>query len=124
MAIRTLTITGQSGELGVGGGVVYDSESFREFEECMLKARYYEAARTPLRIIETLFWSPEEGFVRIEKHLARMARSANFFGVPFGRAQMLRRMEESVEHGYGPLRVRATLADTGEIGVSSLFRGR
>ncbi len=61
VAIRTLTISGYRGELGIGGGVVYDSTSAGEYEEALLKARYFEAARKPLQLIETLRWSPAEG---------------------------------------------------------------
>ena len=65
VAIRTLTIRGGAGELGIGGAVVQDSASGAEYDECLLKARYYEAARRPLELIETLRWSPDEGFVRL-----------------------------------------------------------
>ena len=87
VAIRTLTIRDGEGELGIGGAVVQDSRSGSEYDECLLKARYYEAARRPLELIETLRWSPDEGFVRLERHLERMERSARFFGIPFDRAR-------------------------------------
>ena len=74
VAIRTLTIAGGEGELGIGGGVVQDSAADSEYAECLLKARFFEAARKPLELIETLRW--EDGFVRLESHLARMENSA------------------------------------------------
>src|SRR6185437_4563060 len=64
VAIRTITIKNGQGELGIGGAVVEDSRSGSEYAECLLKARYYETARRPLELIETLRWSPGEGFVR------------------------------------------------------------
>lgn len=45
VAIRTLTLAGGMGELGVGGAVVADSTSAGEYAECLLKARFFEAAR-------------------------------------------------------------------------------
>ncbi len=54
VAIRTLTLRGREGELGIGGGLVWDSRADAEYDECLLKARYYEAARKPLELIETL----------------------------------------------------------------------
>jgi aminodeoxychorismate synthase component I len=48
VAIRTLTISGNRGEMGIGGGVVQDSQSCSEYAECLLKARFFEANRTPL----------------------------------------------------------------------------
>ena len=71
VAIRTLTIAGGQGELGIGGGVVQDSRGDGEYAECLLKARFFEAARRPLELIETLRF--ENGFVRLDSHLARMA---------------------------------------------------
>jgi len=35
-----------------------------------------------LSLIETLRWEPETGFVRLERHLARLARSAEALGLP------------------------------------------
>ncbi len=112
VAIRTLTISGGAGELGIGGAVVQDSTSRSEFDECLLKARYYEASRRPLELIETLRWSPGEGFVRLERHLQRMARSAAVFGIAFDRDAAMDRLTAAAD---GPaLRVRLTLNEDGE----------
>jgi len=108
VAIRTLTISGGEGELGIGGAVVQDSGAHSEYAECLLKARYYEAARRPLELIETLRWQPGVGFVRLERHLERMARSAAYFGIPFDRARLV-----LPEGGEEDLRVRLTLDETG-----------
>lgn len=35
-----------------------------------------------LSLIETLRWEQEEGFIRLERHLARLARSAEALGLP------------------------------------------
>ena len=40
VAIRTLLITGKEGEMGIGGGITFDSNSKREYEECKLKALF------------------------------------------------------------------------------------
>ncbi|MDE2181802.1 MAG: aminodeoxychorismate synthase component I [Alphaproteobacteria bacterium] len=87
VAIRTLTIAGGEGELGIGGAVVQDSDVAAEYAECLLKARYYDAGRRPLGLIETLRWSPDEGFVRLDLHLSRMARSARIFNIAFDEGQ-------------------------------------
>ena len=81
VAIRTLTITGGRGELGIGGGVVQDSVAASEYAECLLKARFFAAARRPLELIETFRF--ENGFVRLDAHLARMKNSADAFGLKF-----------------------------------------
>ena len=119
VAIRTLTIRGGEGELGIGGAVVQDSGSGSEYDECLLKARYYESARRPLELIETLRWSPGEGFVRLERHLERMARSAQFFGIPFDRARLV-----LPDGGSEDLRVRLTLNEDGEFDCTTAPLGK
>ena len=114
VAIRTLTITGDRGELGIGGAVVQDSVAAGEYAECLLKARYYEAARRPLELIETLKFSPDNGFARADLHLARMARSAATFGIAFDREPALRALNDATAEAKTELRVRLTLDERGK----------
>ena len=116
VAIRTLTITGGSGMLGIGGGVVQDSKEDAEYAECLLKARFFETARRPLTLIETLKFDGE--FVRLDHHLARMAASANTFGLRFDPAAAL--------HGAGPGCDRAgrSLAGAPDLERSGLASGQ
>jgi para-aminobenzoate synthetase/4-amino-4-deoxychorismate lyase len=111
VAIRTLTIGGNRGELGIGGGVVQDSQSRSEYDECLLKARFFEAARAPLELIETLGW--KNGFLRLDQHLARMAKSADAFAMTFDAAAARAAVEAAVKGKTGPQRVRLTLNEAG-----------
>ena len=43
--IRTLLFRGSSGEMGVGGGIVWDSTPQGEWDECMIKARFIASAK-------------------------------------------------------------------------------
>ncbi len=114
VAIRTLTISGGRGELGVGGAVVHESEARAEYEECRIKARYYERARRPVELIETLRLSPQEGgFARLDLHLARMARSAEAFAIPFDRARAIETLTTSAGTDERDLRVRLSLSEEG-----------
>ena len=111
VAIRTLTIAGASGTLGVGGGVVQDSKRPAEYAECRLKARFFEEGRPPLHLIETLKHDGE--FVRRASHLARMENSARLFGLAFDAAKALAALESAVAGRQGALRVRLTLDEAG-----------
>jgi len=107
VAIRTATIMAGQGELGIGGGVVHDSDGVDEYAECLLKARFFEQAHPPLQLIETLGWN--DGFSRLDAHLTRMAASARIFQMPFdGRAARLA-LDAAVAGKQGPHRVRITL---------------
>ncbi len=82
VAIRTLLFDRARGsvEYGVGGGIVWDSEWSREREECAVKARVLSARRPEFDLLETLRWSPGEGYALLRHHLERLARSAGYFG--------------------------------------------
>ena len=43
--IRTLLVQGNKGEMGIGGGIVWDSTPEGEWDECMLKGSFLESAR-------------------------------------------------------------------------------
>ena len=116
VSIRTLTIEGNRGKLGIGGGVVQDSTLGSEYAECLLKSRFYSDARKPLQLIETLKFEGgkwDKGFVRRERHLSRMAASASLFGLAFDAAQARAALENAVNGKTGALRVRLTLDEAG-----------
>ncbi len=127
VSIRTLTISGGTGSLGIGGGVVQDSDGASEYAECRLKARFFEDARPPLQLIETL--KHDGAFVRLASHLARLENSARQFGLPYDAAQARAALDGAValfsspapagqtgevaEGRRGHLRVRLTLDESG-----------
>lgn len=114
VAIRTLTVQNGEGELGIGGGVVWDSRSDLEYDECLLKAQFYETIRRPLKLIETLRFETGNGFVRLDRHLERMAASAEAFAIPFHRPKAEQVLRDTVGDGRASCRVRLTLDETGE----------
>ena len=116
VAIRTLVIANGEGTLGIGGGVVQDSREGAEYAECLLKARFFEAARFKLELIETLKFEVgkhDGGFLRLDRHLARLAASAAHFGFAFDNAKACRALDHAVKDRAGPLRVRLTLDEGG-----------
>jgi para-aminobenzoate synthetase/4-amino-4-deoxychorismate lyase len=85
--IRTLALQPvengvRRGELGVGAGIVFDSEAASEFEECKLKARFLTGLPNDFEIFETLRADSEDGYRHLGMHLARLLASADYFGFP------------------------------------------
>jgi para-aminobenzoate synthetase/4-amino-4-deoxychorismate lyase len=85
--IRTLALQPvvdgvRRGELGVGAGIVHDSEAASEFEECKLKARFLTSLPNAFDIFETLRADREDGYRHLAQHLARLSASADYFGFP------------------------------------------
>ncbi len=81
VAIRTALIDRETqiAEYGVGGGIVWDSTSTDEYEEALLKARVLTESHPQFSLLETMLWTPEEGFFLLEKHIARLLDSAEYF---------------------------------------------
>jgi para-aminobenzoate synthetase/4-amino-4-deoxychorismate lyase len=111
VAIRTLTLQGGQGELGIGGGVVQDSQGPSEYAECLLKARFFTAARRPLELIETLRW--DKDVVRRDAHLARMENSARHLGLAFDAAAAIAALDGAIAGRTGASRLRLTLDEQG-----------
>jgi para-aminobenzoate synthetase/4-amino-4-deoxychorismate lyase len=85
--IRTLTLQAEAdgvrkGEMGVGAGIVYDSEAGDEYAECQLKARFLTGLKNTFELFETLRASHDAIHHR-DRHLARLAASARYFAYPF-----------------------------------------
>ncbi|WP_394886767.1 aminotransferase class IV family protein [Mesorhizobium sp. AaZ16] len=70
-------------------------------------------------LIETLRWEPARGFVRLERHMARLATSARELGFELSPAGIDRALRDAVG-GDAPLRVRLTLAQDGKAEVTTL----
>ncbi len=84
VAIRTLVLENGDATMGVGGGIVIDSEPEAEFRECRLKAEFLMRTIEPFSLIETMLWNGS--FPLIDLHLDRLAGSADYFGFSCDRA--------------------------------------
>ena len=88
VAIRTVAVDKKTNEAvyGIGGGIVWDSEADEEYAECLSKARILSAPHVQpkdFQLLETMLWSPEEGFFLIDEHLSRLRSSAAYFDFEF-----------------------------------------
>ncbi len=121
VAIRTAVIGRDgTGEMGIGSGIVFDSEPEAEFEECLLKARFLTEPYEPFRLIETLRWTRDEGYYLLDRHLARLAASAAHFGFRCDGANVRRALEtRAAGFGGGVMRVRLLLDEDGESDVTA-----
>ncbi|MET0982921.1 MAG: aminodeoxychorismate synthase component I, partial [Telluria sp.] len=71
------------GELGVGAGIVFDSDPASEFAECKLKARFLTSLPNAFEIFETIKASWQDGPRHLDQHIARIAASCAWFNRPF-----------------------------------------
>ncbi|WP_157263516.1 aminodeoxychorismate synthase component I [Azohydromonas aeria] len=126
VAIRTLVLGAENGDglrparLGVGAGIVLDSQARAEFEECQLKARFATGLGHEFELFETLRACQPEGFNHLDRHLARLRRSAQALGFELDEALARSRLDavlNALPPGV-PHRVRLALAHDGRISVT------
>jgi len=88
VAIRTLALDGDHGAMGVGSGIVIDSNPADEFRECLLKAQFLTQPPAPasFSLIETLLWNG--AYPLLDLHLDRLQDSASYFAFPFNREEV------------------------------------
>ena len=118
VAIRTLHL--RSGEsratLGLGGGIVADSEAGSEWRECLAKG-VFVASPERFDLIETMRFDPEGGIHLLDRHVARIGDSARTFGFPFDRHAARNELQAATFRVDSPRRVRLMLSPTGQIAI-------
>jgi len=116
VAIRTVALRGQSGTMGVGGGITHGSSASAEWEECQWKAAFLTQSQPEFKILETTLWDGE--YRLLEDHLARMRDSAEYFGFRFDEQKIRRTLADSAAQFPKALqRVRITLAQDGTLEI-------
>ncbi len=84
VAIRTISLKkdgnndGMQGEIGIGSGIVWDSDSEKEYDEVLLKSKFLTEPDPYFEIFETMKFS-NGNFERLDMHLSRMQDAASFF---------------------------------------------
>jgi para-aminobenzoate synthetase/4-amino-4-deoxychorismate lyase len=81
--IRTVVLQGDKGEMGIGSGIVWDSDPVGEWEESILKGKFLTRQVPEFNLIETMLWQVESGYWLLDLHLNRLAESADYFFYPF-----------------------------------------
>ena len=121
VAIRTALINRETNtaEYGVGGGIVWDSTSTDEYAEALLKARVLTESPPPsgFSLLETMLWTPEEGFFLREKHIARLLDSAEYFDFPINFQSRWLSSPQGVSKPYLPKQILESYLDE----ISSQF---
>ncbi len=118
VAIRTILLQDSRGEMGIGGGIVYDSSPESEFEECKLKADFLvQEARGNFQIIETMLF--DKNYKHLDLHLKRLKESAEYFDYKFDRTALMLRLNKLAESlTHGRYKVRILLDESGKMQIA------
>jgi para-aminobenzoate synthetase/4-amino-4-deoxychorismate lyase len=119
VAIRTMVVDSSGkGEMGIGSGVVYDSDTRTEYDECLLKAKFLTDLRPDFELIETTLLEDGELHL-VERHMKRLNASAKHFGFRCPLDRIAAALTETAErHPRGSHKVRLLLRADGDYAVS------
>jgi para-aminobenzoate synthetase / 4-amino-4-deoxychorismate lyase len=118
VAIRTLSLDEGTARLGLGSGIVADSNTRDEWAECLAKGTFIASARR-FDLIETMAFDPIEGIARLELHLLRLKSSAAVFGFAFDRHGARNELQAATFHLREPRRVRLVLGRSGAMAIET-----
>jgi para-aminobenzoate synthetase / 4-amino-4-deoxychorismate lyase len=119
VAIRTFTLCEQTKRvsLGLGSGIVADSEEAAEWAECLAKGDFAKVGGYGFDLIETMRFEPAHGIARLELHLERMKRSAQAFGFEFDRHAARNQLHAATFHLDALSKIRLLLSKSGALAI-------
>lgn len=124
--IRTLLLSSEkngirSGQMGIGAGIVYDSEAQSEYQECLLKGQFLSEIAMDIGLIETMQVTRESGYRHLTRHLNRLQYSSLCLNIPLDMSaleQLLIRHQVTLSPKV-TYRARVVLTHTGQFDISS-----
>ncbi|CAO1654736.1 aminodeoxychorismate synthase component I [Parasphingorhabdus sp. NYA22] len=132
VAIRTFFL--QEGKetlsIGLGSGIVADSNGEDEWRECLAKGRFAKVDANGdgsaggdaggghrVDLIETMAFDPASGIARLEAHLERMKTSARTLQFEFDRHAARNAIQAITFHQEAPAMVRLHLGQSGALAI-------
>ena len=119
VAIRTLDLADgeTTATLGLGSGIVADSDARSEWRECLAKGAFIAAAMRRVDLIETIRFDPEEGLCELDRHLARLHASAGIFGHALDCHTLRNELQAATFRLRAAKRVRMMLSPSGKVAI-------
>jgi para-aminobenzoate synthetase / 4-amino-4-deoxychorismate lyase len=119
--IRTIVLDRQSGcaRFGVGGGITHDSTARGEYLECLTKMHFLIPAAEDFELLESLLLLGGR-YPLLQGHLARLARSAEYFGFALDEAAVRSALAKLAQaDALGRFKVRLLVRRDGALRVEA-----
>jgi len=122
VAIRTVVVDREreTAVYHVGSGIVWDSDPAAEYAECLLKAQVLWTQRPSFALLESLLWTPTEGYYLLERHVARLLASAVYFDFAVGETAVRAALASLADTLREPCKVRLVAGMDGRIQTESI----
>ena len=116
--IRTMVLENNRGTMGVGGGIVIDSQAEDEYRECLLKFEFLTRREETFQLLESILWN--DGYSYLPLHLERMESSAAYFGFTFDRASIVATLEDAGKRftSGARMKVRVLMERSGAVKIT------
>lgn len=107
-------------QLSVGAGITYESNALAEWDECLLKARFFTEHTQAFELIETLRLEGKT-IALFEQHVARLQKSAAALGWPIPTSAAVQTCMDVVvkQSQFELIRLRLTLNAQGQLAATS-----
>jgi para-aminobenzoate synthetase/4-amino-4-deoxychorismate lyase len=120
VAIRTLVLRDGASvaRIGLGSGIVADSVAAEEWRECLAKGEFVATAPR-FDLIETMRFDPHDGIPELDRHLARMKRSAEALGFGFDRHHARNELQAATFFLREARKLRLRLSPSGAMAIEA-----
>jgi para-aminobenzoate synthetase/4-amino-4-deoxychorismate lyase len=121
VAIRTVITDTETGaaRFHVGGGITYDSTAENEYDECLTKSRFLNAAPDEFQLLESMLLDEGTWFI-LSRHLARLKASAEYFGFSYPTDEITGQLDTLCStHPDGKWKVRLLLRKDGQLSIEA-----
>lgn len=96
VAIRTIILDKMNkGEIGLGSGIVWDSDGLQEFSEVNLKSNFLVKTDKYFELFETMLFENGKIFL-IDEHIERLKNAANYFLFKINTAKIITKIIDAV----------------------------
>jgi len=121
--IRTIVMNKSNQcEMGIGSGIIYESNAKAEFEECILKADFLTNLNNNFYLIEAFKYDADKKqFEYLSQHLYRLNDSAGYFGFKLKQSVIEERLDEikqELKDIKDNCKVRLCAYQNGEVDIS------
>lgn len=113
-------------EMGVGGGIIDDSNPASEYEECLVKAQFLTGINESFHLIESMLYDYSYGGIRnLCEHLGRLKESSKALHFQYDHNLLVSELLKAVEFSGSNKKVRLSLFQSGRynIDISCLSDG-
>jgi para-aminobenzoate synthetase/4-amino-4-deoxychorismate lyase len=118
--IRTLVFDRQNrGVLGIGGGIIADSNPEMEHTECLWKSRFIFKRNVHFRLIETMLFEPDIGIKLLPQHMQRLKNAVAMFSFQYDSSHLEKDIATYLQSLKKRSRVRVELFSNGLYQITS-----